>query len=79
MIDDFDVFDAAGDSVLVADITFDQINVIGDLGEVVPFAGVEIVEDSNGLTLFQQETDKVASDKTGASGDQDVAHSILSL
>lgn len=55
--------------VRIPNVTLDEVSGLGD---VVPLAGVEVVQHGDAKTVIEKGVDQMAADKTGASGYQNV-------
>ena len=55
---------------LIAYITFDKFDPVGDFGKVLMLARLEIVKDANGLALIEQKTRHITANKSRSTGNQ---------
>ena len=68
--DDRDALTGLSDGMRIAQIPLDQLNAMADLGQILPFASLEIVEDPNAVSPIEQGFDQVRSDKASSARHQ---------
>src|SRR5690606_6903018 len=70
VIDQLDAVDGAAEVVLVAEVAFHQLNIVGDVVEVAAVAGGEVVEDADVLAIGEEAGDEMGANESGAAGDE---------
>ena len=70
MEDELAATDRIVDTFIALDIALDQLDVVGDGGEVLAAAGGEVVEHPHGVTVAEQAANEVGADEPGTTGDQ---------
>ena len=74
MEDHLDAADRAREQRVVADVAFEELDAIGDVGEVLALAGREVVDDANAVAARDQRARDRRSDEAGAAGDEIQTH-----
>ena len=74
MEDEVDAFAGAGGGVGVAQIALDEFETAVQVGEIVAFAGLEIVEAADGGAALDEGLRNPGADEAGTAGDQITRH-----
>ena len=61
------------DALVRAQVALDDLDVVGDVGEVLAAAGGEVVEHAHPVAAREQRAHEVRADEAGAAGDEHVA------
>jgi len=66
--------DGTRQRLVVQDVAFDQIDLVGEVGQVLALARREVVDDADLVAPGQQRARQRRSDEAGSAGDQAKAH-----
>ena len=61
------------DALVRAEVAFDHLDVVEELGEVLAAAGREVVEHAHGVAAGEQRADEIRADEAGAARDENLA------
>ena len=67
--------DGGVDALVRSQVTFDDLDVTSDVGEILPAPGGEVVEDSHVVTAREESAHEVGADETPTTRhENDAAH-----
>ena len=78
MEDEIRFFGEVVDQVDVADIALDEVELVGDMGDVLVGAGGEVVDDGDIFAAGYEGVAEVAADEASSTGDQNAHRARLS-
>ena len=71
MEDQLGAADGVVDPLVALDVALDQLDVIGEVQEVLAPAGGEVVEHPDATSVAAEPVDKMGADEAPTSGDKD--------
>ena len=70
MKDDFDPLGCSAERRLVEDIPFDELHLVGEIGQIAAIARGEIVDDANYIAAAMQDASERGADESRSARDE---------